>query len=227
MYWVAFITGFLGSMHCIGMCGPLALAVPIPHGKRCAGLTLYNIGRTLSYAALGILFGALGLAVSLSGFQQVLSVSMGIVFLLAVVLPAVSTKAEKLIYGSAPVKRLKKEIGAQFRSRTYVAAFSVGVLNGLLPCGLVYFAIAGSAATGHFLTGGLYMVAFSLGTMPAMMSVGIVRRWFPNGFNFKVSAALGFFLALILIYRGVALEIPRLTGILETVGLGKITSCGN
>lgn len=226
MYYIAFLTGFLGSLHCIGMCGPLALAVPLPREKRLTGLLLYNTGRTVSYASLGIVFGALGLAVVLSGYQQFLSVAMGVIFLLSVLLPFVSKKAEKKIYGLQIIKNLKARIVVQFKKKTYLSAFTVGMLNGFLPCGLVYFAIAGSVATGHFMTGGLYMIVFSMGTIPAMLSIGIVHKLLQNRFNFKVSTVLGLVLAFILIYRGIALEIPEISSALNQVGLGKITSCG-
>ena len=226
MFYVAFLTGFLGSLHCIGMCGPLALAVPLPIEKRLTGLLLYNTGRTLSYASLGIVFGALGLAVKLSGYQQSLSVVMGLIFLLSVLLPFVSKKAEKRIYGLQIIKKLKTKIVEQFKKKTYLSAFTVGALNGFLPCGLVYFAIAGSVATGHFMTGSLYMVVFSLGTIPAMLSVGIIHKLIQNRIKFNFTAILGLVLAFILIYRGIALEIPELSAALNQVGLGKITSCG-
>ena len=226
MYYVAFLTGFLGSLHCIGMCGPLALAVPLPAEKRMRGLLLYNAGRTLSYASLGIVFGALGLAVRLSGYQRLLSVVIGAAFLLAALLPFVSRKAERKIYGLPFVKELKSRIVQQFKKKTYFSAFAVGMLNGLLPCGLVYFAIAGSVATGHFLSGSLYMIVFSLGTIPAMLSVGFIHKLVQNRFKFKLSTVLSLVFALILIYRGIALEIPEISTALSQVGLGKITSCG-
>lgn len=227
MYYLALLTGFFGSLHCIGMCGPLAMAIPLPRQKRLAGLLLYNAGRTIAYASLGIIFGALGLAIKLSGYQQTLSVVMGIFFLLAVLLPYISKKVERKIYGFQVVKKLKANIVEQFKRKTYLSALTVGMLNGFLPCGLVYFAIAGSAATGHFLNGGIYMVLFSLGTLPAMLSVGFIHKFVQSRIKFNFTAALGLVLAFILIYRGVAMEIPEISSALNQVGLGKITTCGN
>lgn len=226
MYWVAFITGFAGSLHCIGMCGPLALAVPLPGNERWTGLLLYSLGRTITYSAFGVIAGFVGLAFSMAGFQQTLSLLLGILFLLGTLLPVVSRRAEGKIYGSGFMKVLKGKIARQFKKRTYFSAFAVGLLNGFLPCGLVYLAIAGAIVTGEAGTAGLYMIMFSVGTVPAFVLLGLIRKWWPAGFKLPVSTAMGFLLACIMIYRGIALEIPELSQLLENVGLGKITTCG-
>jgi len=226
MYYLAFITGLFGSLHCIGMCGPLALAIPLPKEKRTRGIFIYHLGRTISYVLLGVIFGTMGLAISLSGYQKTLSVLMGTFFLLTIMLPCLSRKVERKIYTSGLIKRLKSSIVNQFKKKTYLSALTVGLLNGFLPCGLVYFAIAGSVVTSNILTGGYYMFCFSLGTIPAMVSVTLIQKIIFKGRNFKSTKFLGFILALVLIYRGIALEIPQLSETMAQIGLGKITGCG-
>ncbi len=84
------IIGFIGSFHCLGMCGPIALALPIPDSDNFrfyAGRVIYNLGRILSYALMGILIGFISEKLVISGFQQILSVSLGILILIIVLIP--------------------------------------------------------------------------------------------------------------------------------------------
>ena len=83
MLWTAFLLGFLGSFHCVGMCGPIALAVGGKgSNKFLFNKIIYNLGRSLTYAMLGLVIGSLGFSLSLAGIQQGISIGMGILVVL-------------------------------------------------------------------------------------------------------------------------------------------------
>lgn len=169
----AFVIGFLGSLHCVGMCGPLVLALPLANktnSQRLAGALLYNFGRTLTYGILGLIFGIIGEGLRISNLQLWISVIFGIALILSVVLPGliklVPFISKIIIKGTAP---LKKRMGNLLQQSKIYPLFVFGLLNGLLPCGLVYVAIfSGAISTESILQSGLYMILFGLGTLPVM-----------------------------------------------------------
>jgi sulfite exporter TauE/SafE len=209
----AITLGVLGSFHCVGMCGPIALALPVHHlgtAGKISGLMIYHIGRALTYSLFGAFFGVLGMGVVIAGYQQALSVALGVIILLGLFLPVSGISR----FFSAPFAGLSYKIKSAFSSlfskRSHTALFITGMLNGLLPCGLVYMALAGATATGDVIKGALFMAVFGLGTLPAMFSVtffsGIsvsfrtkIRKYIP-----MVAGVM----ALLLILRGLGLGIP-------------------
>ncbi|MCK5702284.1 MAG: sulfite exporter TauE/SafE family protein, partial [Cyclobacteriaceae bacterium] len=150
MLWSAFLIGLFGSFHCIGMCGPIALALPIQNNNRLnliVGRLLYNIGRAITYAAIGLVFGLVGQSLSLAGLQQSVSIIAGVLILLMVLLPSkISQKIYflKPAYGFSNFK--KRKFGALLKKKSVASTFLIGLLNGFLPCGLVYIAVAGAIA---------------------------------------------------------------------------------
>jgi uncharacterized protein len=218
---LALSLGFLGSFHCIGMCGPIALALPVHHFgamKKHAGIWLYQLGRLFTYAMLGLLFGLLGQAFFPAGFQQGLSIALGVLMILALVLsrtnPHIGIPAYQKFIG-----RLKMRLSALFQRRGLRFLFGTGVLNGLLPCGLVYIGIAGAAASGNYLRGTLFMLGFGLGTVPAMYAVAILGQFLSSQVRSQVRKAMPVMItamALLLIVRGLNLGIPYLSPALET-----------
>jgi uncharacterized protein len=209
LYLSAFTLGFLGSFHCAGMCGPIALMLPKSSGNKAqvlAGRFIYNAGRIFTYVVIGLFFGLLGMAVAMRGFQKELSVLTGVIIAVTVVLSAGKkerTKAytESNRYTGAIRKYLKK----LFAIKSYLSLFLIGALNGLLPCGFVYLAIAGAASTGSIAGGMLYMSLFGLGTFPIMMMITLMANY--AGLRFrkvftKVSPVIAIALAFFLIYRG-------------------------
>src|SRR6478736_1599442 len=160
----AFITGLLGSFHCAGMCGPIALATPTIGTTRLEktwGKLLYNFGRIVTYAVLGCLFGAFGLGLKLAGLQQSISIAAGVIIILSVLIQL------KALQQINPFRFVKGDfIGKLFQTKTYAALFAIGLLNGLLPCGFVYIGLLGSVATQQAWQGALFMTLFGLGTLP-------------------------------------------------------------
>ena len=202
------------------------MAVPVPAGKRTAGIALYNLGRTLSYMTLGLVFSLLGATFQLSGLQQYFAAGLGIILLLFAILPVFGKKIEKSLYASGLLGRIRRQISQQFKQRTYSSTLLVGFLNGYLPCGMVYLAIAGAVTAGDPLDGVLYMAVFSFGTLPAMVTMMYAKRLLPGKLKINYVMLLSVALGLILLYRGVALDLPELSHLMRQVGMGKITVCG-
>jgi uncharacterized protein len=212
--WTAFVLGFVGSAHCAGMCGPLALALPPTGNTRTvflAGRMAYNLGRIITYAALGALFGLLGQAFAIAGLQRWVSLVAGAVILLGLV-------ASRRFSLNLPLNRLvanlKSGFGVLLRQRAVSAMFGVGLLNGLLPCGLVYVACAGATASGNTVNGVAYMFAFGLGTLPMMLALSIAGQKLHLTLRFKLQKLVPASLAVVgalLVMRGLALGIPYLS----------------
>src|SRR4051812_29479834 len=176
----ALTLGFLGSFHCVAMCGPIALALPLDRSSmfsKSIGALLYNAGRLITYIILGSIFGLLGQSIVIAGYQQALSITLGVLILLGLLLPASTTN--KINFMSVPalfIGRLKQKLRALFSTNSYSSLFLIGTLNGLLPCGLVYLGIAGAIASGNALQGGMFMLAFGLGTLPAMLLLALAGQ---------------------------------------------------
>jgi hypothetical protein len=206
----ALALGFLGSFHCIGMCGPIALALPLNNtGKSqlVASRLLYNIGRIVTYSLLGLVLGMMGYAIALKGFQEELSIATGILIIAGVVvsllsqmLPSATLFISKL---TSPVKRGFKKL---FGLHSLASLFFIGLLNGLLPCGFVYIALGGAISTGSYTTGMLYMFLFGLGTLPMMFSLSIAGSFVglkTQRYLRKATPLIALVLALLLIQRGI------------------------
>jgi uncharacterized protein len=215
---LALTLGFFGSFHCIGMCGPLALALPV-HGsgplKKILLILSYNAGRVLTYFVFGLFAGIIGKSFVLAGAQQILSVVVGVVLLFSVLIPsnyrggsALRSKTLRFL------GNIKQHFSKLFLKRGYGPLFLIGLLNGLLPCGLVYIGVAGAVATSGILKGGIFMAAFGMGTLPIMLMlpmagnfIGIsVRNTLRKTMPVIVTA-----MALLLILRGLNLGIPYIS----------------
>ena len=214
----AFLVGLVGSLHCIGMCGPIAIALPVPDSSNLSFVTgriLYNFGRVVTYSFLGAILGLLGGRIALAGAQQVVSIILGVVIIIAVLLPqkyknyfAQHTVTQKL------AQPLKENIGILFKKGTFSAMFLIGILNGFLPCGLVYVALAGAIASGNAISGASVMILFGLGTVPAMFAATIFGKFINVGIRTKIRKAvpvLAIILGVIFILRGMNLGIPYLS----------------
>ncbi len=217
-YIAALSLGFLGSFHCIGMCGSIALALPLNNRSaysKITGSLLYNFGRATTYACFGVLFGALGKGFVIGGYQQLLSIVLGSLVLLYVLLP---TRVFTKFKITAPLyklnTRLKTSFTYLFHQKTLRALFFIGTLNGLLPCGLVYMGIAGAIATGSMLQGALFMLFFGLGTLPAMLALSMSGTLISLSFRNRIRKTVPVFVSImgvLLILRGLNLGIPYIS----------------
>ena len=228
----SFMLGFVGSFHCIGMCGPIALMLPVQQpggGRRIAGILLYNAGRITAYAILGLIFGWLGQQLYLGGLQQWLSVITGGLLLVAAAgkyLGIGWVKGGHL--PSAFTIKLKSLLGRLLRQQRFRTLYAIGFLNGLLPCGLVYLGIAGAVAAGNVGNGMLFMAAFGAGTLPAMAGV----TWFGHLINLSVRNKMRRMIpvvvggmGILLILRGLNLGIPYVSPALTAHAEHTIENC--
>lgn len=211
----AFSIGILGSFHCIGMCGPLALALPLPAGsaaRKAFAALLYNLGRILSYGWIGLMTGLLGQGFAIAGYQQQLSIITGVLILLYVLIPArLKAKFPVLPFTAALGRGIKQKLSALYRKPGNTSSFLIGVLNGFLPCGLVYMALAGALVSGQYVQGSLFMIFFGLGTLPAMFGMAMAGSWISLETRNRMRRAVPVFIglmALMLILRGLNLGIP-------------------
>ncbi len=214
----ALVLGLMGSFHCAGMCGPIAIALPL-HGntvpQKIYGGVLYNLGRTLTYGVMGAIFGLLGQGVEMIGFQQKISVIMGSIMIISVLFPALfknQYSMEKSWF--SVVGKLKSTIGQMFSIRSFRSLFLIGLLNGLLPCGLVYMAIAGAIGTGEVVLGSLYMILFGLGTIPMMLSISLAGNIMSVAIRKKINQLIPVLVVIVGIFfilRGLSLGIPYLS----------------
>ncbi|HMP83654.1 MAG TPA: sulfite exporter TauE/SafE family protein [Verrucomicrobiota bacterium] len=211
MLWTAFILGLFGSLHCAGMCGPLALALPSAGAGAVgfvAGRVAYNFGRIITYCLMGIVFGLAGQTFLMAGVQRWVSIALGALLLVGLF---ASRKMSAWLPVTTLVARLKSRMAFLLQRRSFVSLLTLGLLNGLLPCGLVYVACAGATATGDARDGALYMAAFGAGTVPMMLAMSLGGRIIPVPLRLKLLRAVPvavFVVALLLILRGMSLGIP-------------------
>ena len=216
--WTALVLGLAGSLHCAGMCGPLALALPASgnRGTFITGRMLYNGGRVLTYALLGALFGAVGGALHLAGLQQALALGVvGLMVVMAVLVWAGQRSVATPAFWLRWVAMLRGQLGAQLKSRGLSALFVTGLLNGLLPCGFVYVGLAGAMAADGPVQGMLYMACFGLGTWPMMLGISLAGPWLVGRLRGRGRwvlpvgmAALG----VLLLWRGVQADVAHAGG---------------
>ncbi len=210
-----FIIGIVGSLHCAGMCGPLALALPVPQGGRAqfvAGRLLYNAGRVVTYALLGAVAGLVGRRLFMAGAQQTVSIVLGVVLLVVALAPVV---LKRLRIGSTLLARIsdpvQRMIGALLQRSSLLALFLLGLVNGILPCGLVYMALAAAITTGGVLQGVLFMTGFGAGTAPMMFLIALAGKQIQGGLRKRLTALMPVFtavIAVLIILRGMNLGIP-------------------
>lgn len=218
-YWTAFVLGLVGSLHCAGMCGPLALALPgtaISPSRFALGRVAYNLGRIITYCLIGLIFGLFGKTLFLAGVQRWISIALGIVLITGLF---ASRKLALWKPVTWLVNQLKTRMSELLRQRSLASVGLLGLLNGLLPCGLVYVAAAGATATGNVISGAIYMAAFGAGTLPMMLTIGLGGKLVPFSLRLKLRAAIPisvFILGILLILRGMSLGIPYISPNLAT-----------
>jgi uncharacterized protein len=218
MLYTALLFGLISSFHCIGMCGPIAMMIPVDQnnpGKKVVQIMLYHLGRLTAYAMLGLFFGLLGKGLFMAGFQQQLSIVMGILMIVFVLVP--EKKLAQYNF-SRPVYKLigkvKSHLGAQFKRKSFDALFTIGLLNGFLPCGMVYAALFGAIAMQNEVLGVAYMVLFGIGTIPMMSAVVLISNFITVPIRNRIQKLIPIMVIVIgclFIVRGMGLDIPYLS----------------
>ena len=215
MLYSAFILGLISSLHCIGMCGPIAMMLPVEHeneAKKVTQIVTYHLGRLTAYATIGLIFGLMGRGFFLAGLQQKMSIFIGVAMIIAVLIPE---KVFSRYNFSKPVYKIisktKSRLGSQFKNRSYKSLFTIGLLNGFLPCGMVYIALFGAIAMQSAGFGILYMLLFGLGTIPLMTVVVYVHSLIKLPFRNKIQKTIPYvaiIIGVLFILRGLGLGIP-------------------
>lgn len=221
--WTAFILGLMTSMHCAGMCGPIALALPssasVSRLKYVSGRLMYNLGRVMTYCFLGLLVGILGKGINLAGYQQFISVGAGVLLLLMALFSINPEQiTSKFFWMRNFYSFISRKMAPLLRSKNAFSLGLIGVLNGFLPCGMVYVALLAALAVGEVTESVIYMAMFGLGTIPMMFTLSIVGVFLQQKYRLWLSKLTPFVIgifAILLILRGLNLGIPFISPVLE------------
>ncbi len=210
---LALSMGLLSSFHCLGMCGPIALALPVGSDSKIArfiGILTYNLGRAITYALLGLAFGTIATTVKWMGYFKYLSIAAGVIMIAYVLF---YSKIEKYTSQFSPIQsflsRLKSKMGLQLRKKNKAAWFVLGNLNGLLPCGMVYLALISSMATGSSIKSAAFMFIYGIGTFPMMVGIGYFKQLITPVIRTKMRYLVPIMLSiagLVLIFRGLLIN---------------------
>lgn len=206
--WTGFTLGLLGSFHCIGMCGPIALAIPGENrstGSMFFKGLLYNFGRILTYAFIGFVFGILGLGATIAGYQNILSIVLGSLIIVFALFPHLKLPGQAKAFYADFSGRLTKHISTLYKSNSRFSSFFIGLLNGFLPCGFVVTALAAALITSTTFHSALYMALFGLGTLPVMLLMNMAPGFISPKLRSRLrpfSAYFAIIIGLLLIWRG-------------------------
>lgn len=232
MIQTAFLLGLLGSFHCIAMCGPIAIAVhSVNYKKGVLNSIAYSIGRILTYILLGFLFFNIGFLASLIGFQNILSIVLGSIILTGVLLSFLSKKTDNKRLNKLQIKLtsyIRKPFHLLMVKKGFGSKLILGLINGLLPCGLVYVALAVSVIQPSYKLAGFYMMLFGLGTIPGMIIIAHFGSVIGQRKRLKISKLIPIFsiiMATMLIFRGMALGIPYLSPDVKIINNKPNSSC--
>jgi len=215
MLYTAFLFGLISSFHCIGMCGPIAMMLPVERNdptKKALQIITYHLGRLSAYGSIGLLFGLLGKGLFLAGIQQQMSVFIGIAMIVVILTPEnilARYNFSKPIYRW--ISKIKQNLGSHFKNKSFKSLFIIGLLNGFLPCGMVYVALFGAIAMQSVGFGVLYMLLFGLGTVPMMSLVVYVNSFLTLPIRNKIQKVIpyvGVTIGVLFILRGLGLGIP-------------------
>ena len=218
MLYSALILGLISSLHCIGMCGPIAMMLPVDRNnaaKKVMQIVTYHLGRLSAYSTIGLIFGMLGRGFFLAGIQQNMSIFIGVAMIFVAVVPEktfAKYNFSKPVYKI--ISKVKSSLGNQFKNKSYKSIFTIGLLNGFLPCGMVYMALFGAIAMQSAGLGIIYMFLFGLGTLPLMTIVVYVNSLIKMPFRNKIQKAIPYaavIIGVLFILRGLGLGIPYIS----------------
>ena len=210
--------GFASGFHCIGMCGPIALSMGLTK-KQATNYYLQNLtyqfGRIFTYSLLGTLLGIVGQGFEMAGFQQYLTITVGILLILMAIFSFGGNDfASKIPFLSKLLLQVKMNLGKLIQKADYRSRFTTGILNGFLPCGMVYMALTASLAAGGIWQGASFMALFGLGTLPFMFAVVLLGNLMTTAFRIKILKfvpVLMIVLGGLFILRGLEIGIPYIS----------------
>ncbi len=216
--WAILITGFTlglaGSLHCVGMCGPLSLALPtwqLSKTTKLFSILLYQMGRVITYSILGLLFGLAGRSIYIAGLQQWFSIALGILILCLAAMYFIQKHSLHFSFFNRFYTNIQHYIGRILKSGAGPSGFLLlGMANGLLPCGMIYLALAATLSLTQILQGVGFMAMFGAGTAPAMILVAYSAQMIKPSVRSLFRKSVPFFIigaGILLILRGMNLGI--------------------
>ncbi len=213
--YLAISMGLISSFHCVGMCGPIALALPVHKGPRVqqiAGVLAYNAGRALTYAMFGMVIGTLGASLAWLGALRYVSILIGVAMLVYAFWPSgLEHRLRMPLFWQKTVSLLRQRMATYLKKSDLSGMLLLGMLNGAIPCGMVYMALMSSVATGSGWGGAIFMALFGLGTMPAMLALGIAKQQFTPALRTRIRRLTPVLVAIAgiwLVARGVMTSYP-------------------
>lgn len=210
--------GFASGFHCIGMCGPIALSLGLTK-KQSLNFYLQNLtyqfGRIFTYSFLGALLGIVGEGFQISGFQNYLTIIAGVLLIVMAVFSFGGMDfSSKIPFLSNILFKIKLSLGKLMQKADYKSRFATGILNGFLPCGMVYMALTASLAAGGIWQSSLFMALFGLGTLPFMFAVVLAGNLISQSLRTKVLKVIPVVMIILgglFILRGLGLGIPYIS----------------
>lgn len=205
MAWTAFVLGFVGSLHCAGMCSPLMMAVSNLSPSVIANKLLYNGGRIFTYGIVGAGFSSVGSLLPLARYQNIISIALGVILLS---LAFSNANLFKIPFITVMVHRvtvfLRDKFAFFIKRSSRVSFIMLGMLNGFLPCGLSLVAFTYCITLAGPVDGFTFMLLFGAGTLPVMLGLSAVILLSVRKLNFdfkKVMTVLQFSAGVLLIAR--------------------------
>jgi sulfite exporter TauE/SafE len=211
--YLAFMIGILGSVHCVGMCGPLAFAVPSLRGGTAylvLDKVMYQVGRIIAYCTLGAIIGLIGAQLWMAGLQQTLSLITGCLILLSAFSRLLKRSSTyKFNYLLKPFNYL---FGYALKHKAN--HLIIGIINGFLPCGFVYLAMAAAVNTQSVSSAVTYMFWFGVGTTPLMLISALTVGFMGKLVRVRINTYVPYLMMALgvwFILRGMDLNIPYLS----------------
>jgi len=220
--------GFASGFHCIGMCGPIALSMGLTRYQQTnfylQNIT-YQLGRIVTYSLLGAILGIVGEGFEMAGFQRILTIIIGILLIIMSLFSFGKRDfASKIPFINKILLKLKINLGAILQKSDYRSRFITGLLNGFLPCGMVYMALTASMVSGGVLQGAIFMGLFGLGTFPFMFAVVLFGNIMSHAFRIKILKIIPVFMVILgglFVLRGMEIGIPYLSPHSKNIKISK------
>lgn len=219
--------GFATGFHCLGMCGPIALSLGLSK-KQQVNFNLQNLtyqfGRIFTYSFLGVLVGIIGEGFQLAGFQKYISILAGILLITMALFSFGGDFTSKIPSINNALLKIKLNLGKLLQKSDYSSRFLTGVLNGLLPCGMVYMALTASLAAGGVLQSATFMALFGMGTFPFMFAAVLFGNLLNVTVRNKILKIVPIFMLVLgglFILRGLELGIPYVSPKKEALKIEK------
>ncbi len=223
LFGTAFLFGLAGSLHCVAMCGPITFALSAHHRHQSffrymLGKLVYNLGRVITYSVFGLMIGLFDMIFDIHAYQEIVSLILGSIILVVLFMPPKIRARSLTLPGiSAGYNMLRRIIGEMLRGQLLRMQFALGLLNGFLPCGFVYVALAFAVMAGSLISSVMTMVMFGLGTIPIMVVTSVLVRytsyhqWIAGVSVRRFLPIAAFCVALLFVLRGLSLDIPYIS----------------